>query len=72
MIWIAGLFIAFLFIKLGMLLVMVKVLAIALQLALLALAVLAIVYIWRKLAGPKLKSYGGWQPKKLTSGDVTT
>lgn len=67
MIWIVGLLIAFVFIKLGMLLVMVKVLAIALQLALLTLAVLAIVYIWRKLAVPKLKTYGGWRPKKLTS-----
>lgn len=72
MIWIAGLLIAFVFIKLGMLFVMVKVLAIALQFALLALAVLAIVHIWRKLAGPKLKTYKAWQPKKLTSRDVTT
>lgn len=67
MIWIAGLLIAFVFIKLGMLLVMVKVLAIALQLALLTLAVLAIVYIWRKLVGPKLKVHKGWQPKQIIS-----
>lgn len=67
MIWIAGLLIAFVFIKLGMLLVMVKVLAIALQLALLTLAVLAIVYIWRKLVEPKLKTHKAWQPKQITS-----
>lgn len=65
MIWIAGLLIAFVFIKLGMLLVMVKVLTIALQLALLTLAVLAIVYIWRKLVGSKLKTHKAWQPKRI-------
>lgn len=69
MIWIAGLLVAFVFIKLGMLLIMVKVLAIALQLALLTLAVLAIIHIWRKLFGPKLKTYKVWQPKRLTSGE---
>lgn len=67
MIWIAGLLIAFMFIKLGMLLIMVKVLAISLQLALLTLAVLAIVYVWRKLVGPKLMAYKSWQPKQIIS-----
>lgn len=69
MIWIVGLLLAFVFVKLGMLIIMVKLLGVALQLALLTLAVLAIVYIWRKLVGPKLKTYKAWQPKKLTSGE---
>ena len=67
MIWIVGLLMAFVFIKLRMLIIMVKLLAIALQLALLALAVLAIVFLWRKLIVPKLKTYKAWQPEKFIS-----
>ena len=67
MIWIAILAMSFVFIKLGMLIVMVKVLAIALQLALLVIAGLAIAFFWRKLFGSKLKTYKLWQPKQIIS-----
>ena len=67
MIWIIGLFMAFVFVKFGMLIIMVKLLAIALQLALLALAVLAIIYVWRKLIEPKLMAHKAWQPEKFIS-----
>lgn len=53
MVWIVGLLMAFVFIKLGMLIIMVKLLAVALQLALLALAVMGIIYVWRKVFGAK-------------------
>jgi len=64
MIFIAGLLIAFICIKFGMLLVMVKLLAIALQLALLVIAGLAIMFIWQKLFGLKPMKYMAWQSKK--------
>lgn len=67
MIFIAGLLIAFLCIKFGMLLIMVKLLEIALQLALLALAVLGVTFIWRRLFGKNQNQYKAWQPKKLIS-----
>lgn len=67
MIWIVGLLLAFVFIKLGMLMITVKLLAIALQLALLVLAVLGIVFIWRKVFGQKLRKYEAWIPKRIIS-----
>ena len=67
MFWIAILAMSFVFIKLGMLVVMVKVLAIPLQLALLVIAGLAIAFFWRKLFAPKLKTYKLWQPKQIIS-----
>lgn len=67
MIWIAGLLIAFVFIKFGMLLIMVKLLEIALQAALLVIAGLGIAFIWRKLFGSKLSKQRTWQPEKFIS-----
>jgi len=67
MIWIIGLLMAFVFVKLGMLIVMVNLLAIALQLALLVLAVLAIAYVWRKMFGSKLKTNKAWPYKQIIS-----
>lgn len=67
MIWIFGLLLAFVFVKLGMLIIMVKLLAVALQLALLVVAGFAIVFMWRKLFGAKLNTYKVLQPKQIIS-----
>lgn len=52
MIWIAAGVMAFVFIKLGMLIVMVKLLEILLSLALLAFFGFTLVFIWRRLFRP--------------------
>jgi hypothetical protein len=67
MVWIVGLLMAFVFIKLGMLIIMVKFLAVALQLALLALAVLGIIYVWRKVLGAKPDPQVVWHSKQINS-----
>lgn len=67
MIWIIGLFLAFVFVKLGMLIIMVKLLAVALQLALLVIAGSAIAFLWRKMSGQKPKIYKIWTPKRIIS-----
>lgn len=67
MIFIAGLLIAFVCIKFGMLLIMVKLLEIALQAALLVIAGLGIAFIWRKVFGPKLSQQKTWRPEKFIS-----
>lgn len=67
MIWIVGLLLAFVFIKLGMLIIMVKLLAIALQLALLVIAGFGLAFLWRKLFGAKLKTYKAWSRKQIIS-----
>lgn len=67
MVWIVGLLMAFVFIKLGMLIIMVKLLAVALQLALLALAVLGIIYVWRKVFAAKPNPQVVWHSKQINS-----
>lgn len=67
MIWIVGLLMAFVFIKLGMLIIIVKLLAVALQLALLALAVLGVIYVWRKVFGGKSDQQVVWHSKQINS-----
>lgn len=67
MIWIVGFLLAFVFIKLGMLIIMVKLLAIALSLALLVIAGLAIAFLWRKVSEQKPKIYQIWTPKRIIS-----
>ncbi|MDD2719939.1 MAG: hypothetical protein PHH47_01355 [Gallionella sp.] len=67
MIWIVGLLLAFVFVKLGMLIIMVKLLAVALKLALLVIAGFAIAFMWRKLFGLKLNTCKVFQPKQIIS-----
>ncbi|MBI5917947.1 MAG: hypothetical protein HY849_01050 [Nitrosomonadales bacterium] len=67
MIWIIGLLMAFVFIKLGMLIIMVKLLAVALQLALLALAALGVIYVWRKVFGAKPNPQVVWHSKQINT-----
>lgn len=67
MIWIVGFLLAFVFIKLGMLIIMVKLLEIGLSLALLVIAGLTIAFLWRKVSGQKPKPYKIWTPKRIIS-----
>ena len=67
MIWIAAMALAFVFIKLGMLIILVKLLTIALQLALLVVAGFTIIFIWHKVFGQKLRIYKMNQSKRIIS-----
>lgn len=48
MIWVAGMVLAFIFVKLGSLLILVKLLAIGLGVAVIANILLAVTLFWRK------------------------
>ncbi len=67
MIWIAMLVMSFVFVSLGMLMVMVKLLTIALSVALLVIACFVIAFIWRKFIAPMLSKQKVWEQEQLIS-----